>query len=140
MIPLTNEENKSYKKQKVCHICKKIFSADDNNKNYHKVKDPCHYAGKYRGAAHSICNLRYETPKKIPIVFHNDSTYDYNFIIKELAKEFEGQFECLGKNLEKYITFSVPVNKELDNGKLIKYKLKFIDSFRFNVNLIIKTC
>ena len=105
-----------------------------------KLKILVHYTGKYRGAAHSICNLRYETPKKIPIVFHNDSTYDYNFIIKELAKEFEGQFECLGKNLEKYITFSVPINKELDNDKLIKYKLKFIDSFRFNVNLIIKTC
>ena len=52
-------------------------------------------------------------------------------MIKELAKEFEGQFECLGENTEKYITFSVPINKELDNGKSIKYKIKFIESFRF---------
>ena len=111
------------------------FSTDKIGKNvfklYHKVRDHCHYAGKFRGAAHSICNLRYKTPKKIPVVFHNGSTYDYHFIIKQLAKEFDSQFECLGENTEKYITFSVPIKKELDNNKTITYKLKFIDSFRF---------
>ena len=39
--------------------------------------------------------------------------------------------ECLGENTEKYITFSVPVKKQLNNGKTITYKPKFIDSFRF---------
>ena len=52
-------------------------------------------------------------------------------IINQLAKEFKGQLECLGENTEKYITFSVPIKKELDNNKTITYKLKFIDSFRF---------
>ena len=135
MIPLTDKENKFYEKQKVCYICKKEFSTDENDKNafklYHKVRDHCHYTGKFRGAAHSICNLRYKTPKEIPVVFHNGSTYDYHFIINKLAKEFYGQLECLGENTEKYITFSVPISKELDNGKTITYKLKFIDSFRF---------
>ena len=95
------------------------------------IKYHCHYAGKYRGAAHSTCNLRYKTPKEIPVAFHNDSIYDYHFIIKELAEEFEGQFECLGENTEKYITFSVPIKKELNNGKSIIHKIMFIDSFRF---------
>ena len=131
VIPLTDEENKSYKKQKVCFICKKGFSTNNDNKKYHKVRDHCHYTGKCRRAAHSICNLRYKTPKEIPVVFYNGCTYDYHFIIKKLAKELEGQFECLGENTEKYITFSVPIKKELDNGKTITYKLKFIDSFRF---------
>ena len=76
-------------------------------------------------------NLRYKTPKKVPLVIHNGSKYDYHFIAKEVAKEFEGQFEVLVKNIEKYITFTVLTNKELDNGKLIKYKIKFIHSFRF---------
>ena len=98
-------------------------------KLYHKVRDHCHYTGTFRGASHSICNLRYKTPKEIPVVFHNGSTYDNHFIIKRLAKEFDGQFECLGENTEKYITFSVPIKKELDNSKT--YKLKFIGSFRF---------
>ena len=52
-------------------------------------------------------------------------------IIKELAKIFEGSFECLGENTEKYITFSVPVEKQLDNGKMITYKIRFKDSYRF---------
>ena len=114
MIPLTDEENKSYKKQKketVCYICKKGFSTDDDNKNYHKVRDHCHYTRKYRGAGHSIRNLRYKTSKRIPVLLHNGSTYDYHFIIKELAKESESQLECLGQNTEKYITFSVPIKK-----------------------------
>ena len=71
----------------------KGFSADDGNKKYYKVRDHCHYTGKYRGAAHDIWNLRYKTPQEIPLVFHNGSTFDYHFIIKNLAKQFEGQFE-----------------------------------------------
>ena len=134
MIPLTDKENKSYKKQTLCYICKKGLNTVENDKNafklYHKFRDHCHYTEKYRGAAHTICNWRYKTPKNIPVVFHNTSTYDYHFIINELAKEFEGQFECLGENAEKYITFSVPI-KKLDHGKTITYNPEFIDSFRF---------
>ena len=66
MIPLTKKE-KLYRKQNVCYICKKEFRTDDNNeiafRKYHKVRDHCHYTGKYRGAANNICNLRYKTPK-----------------------------------------------------------------------------
>ena len=51
--------------------------------------------------------------KEIPVLFHNGSTYDDHFIIKELAKEFEGEFECLRENTEKYVTFSVPIKKEI---------------------------
>ena len=87
------------------------------DKNKKKVRDHCHYTGKFRGAAHSECNLRYKVPKEIPVVFHNGSTYDYHFIIKQLAEDFKGQFECLGENTEKYITFSVTIKKERDNGK-----------------------
>ena len=132
MILLIDKENKFYEKQKICYICKKEFSTDDDdNKRYQNVRDHCHYTGEFRGAAHSICNLRCKTLKKIPIIFHNGSKYDYHLIIKQLPKEFNGQLECLGENTEKYITFSVPTEKELDNGKTITYKLKFIGSFRF---------
>ena len=96
-------------------------------KNY-KVRDHCHYTGKYRGAAHNMCNLRYKVPKEIPIIFHNGSTYDYHFIIKELVREFDGNFECSGENTEKYITFSVPIKKNIENKNI---EIKFIDSYRF---------
>ena len=85
-----------------------------------KVRDHCHYTGKYRGAAHSNCNLKYKTTKKIPVVFHNGSTYDYHFIIKQLTREFKGCFEFSGGNTEKYITFSVPFKKYHDNDKTAK--------------------
>ena len=78
-------------------------------------------------------------PKKSPIVFHNGSNYDYLFIIKELAEEFKKTFTCLGENTEKYITFTVPIEKEViridKNGeeitKNISYILHFIESTRF---------
>ena len=63
-------------------------------KKHYKVRNHCYYTEKYRGAAHNICNLRYKIPKEIPVVFHNGSTYDYHFIIKELVKEFDGDVEC----------------------------------------------
>ena len=134
-IILTNEEKESYENKKNCHICGKEFYTDKNNekefKLKQKVRDHDHYTGKYRGAAHSNCNLRYKIPREIPVIFHNGSTYDYNFIINKLAKEFKVNFDCLRENTEKYITFLVPIKKDLDNGKTIIYKLKFIDSYRF---------
>ena len=77
LIPLKKEEKEFRNMQKICDTCKRIFSTGDNNKKYHKVKDRCHYTGKYRGAAHDIGNLRYKIPKEIPVVFYNGSTYDY---------------------------------------------------------------
>ena len=119
MIPLTDKEKEAHKNSEVCNICEKEFCIDEYNKSEfkkkQKVRDHCHYTGKYRGAAHSICNLRYTIPKTIPVVFHNGSIYDYHFIIKQLARTFQYYLECLGENSEKYITFSVPIKKVLVN-------------------------
>ena len=103
-----------------------------------KAIDHCHYTGEYREAGYSICNLKYSLRKRIPIAFHNGSNYDYHFIIKELPKDFEKQFTCLGENNEKHITFTVTIEKEVTridkNGeevtKNIYYILQFIDSAR----------
>ena len=104
----------------------------ESSSSERKVNDHCHFTGKYRGAAHNTCNLRYKVPKNSPVIFHNGSTYDYHFITKELAREFDSNFECLGENKENYITFSVPIKKKIDNKNIdITYKIKFIDSFRF---------
>ena len=110
MMPLTIKEKIHYNEQEICYICKKEF--DKNDKKNYKVRDHCPYTGRYRGAAHNICNLRYKVPREVPVIFHNGSTYDYHFIIKELVKEFDGNFERLGENTEKYITFSVPSKKK----------------------------
>ena len=58
MLSLRKEELKSY--QHLCSICRwKILKKFAKNKNYQKVTDHCHYTGKYRGGAHSICNLKF---------------------------------------------------------------------------------
>ena len=112
MIPLTNEENEYYEMQKsLLHMLKKLIllkmmkKEQNIHKGNHKGRDHCHYTGKFGGAAHSICNLRYKISKTFLVVFHNGSTYDYHFIIKQLAKEFDGQLKCLRENTDKHITF-----------------------------------
>ena len=80
----------------------------------------------------------------IPVVFHNGSNYDDYFIIKELANAFEGTFECLGENAEKYKTFSYSIEKEVikidkDGNEIVvtaSYKIKLIDSARFMATLL----
>ena len=79
--------------------------------------------------------------KKIPVIFHYGSIYDYHFILKELAEELKKQFTCLGENSEKYITFTVSIEKEVDNNgeeitKNISYKLQFINNTRFIASLL----
>ena len=61
MISLTDEENKSYEDQEACHICEGKFCTDEDDEDHKgrkKVKDHCHYTGKFRGATHSSCKLK----------------------------------------------------------------------------------
>ena len=112
MSLLTKGEQESYENAKICYICTgKLQDKYATDKKYRKVRDHCHYASEYRGFAYSMCNLKFSVPKEIPIVFHNVSNYDYYFIVKELGEEFEGQFTCLGECTEKYVPFSVPIEK-----------------------------
>ena len=86
---LTKEQQESHENAKSVKkdICKEEFENKYlKDKQYRKVRDHCHYTGEYRGAAHSIYNLKYSVFKNI---FKNISNYDYHFIPKELAEEFK---------------------------------------------------
>ena len=79
---LTKEKQESYEKSKICYICKGMFENKHlKDKKYLKLTDHCHYTGEYRCAAHSICNLKFNVPKKIPIAFHDESNYGYLMMI-----------------------------------------------------------
>ena len=66
---LTNKPQESYKNAKICYICNEKFEnkyiKDKKYHKYHIVRDHCYYTGEYRGAAHSICNLKYSVPNEI---------------------------------------------------------------------------
>ena len=90
------------------------------------------------GAVDSIYNLKYSVPKNIWIVSHNGSNYDYHFVKKELEEELKKNTR-LGENTDKYLAFTVPIEKEVtridkngeQNAKNISYMLQFIDNPRF---------
>ena len=103
-----------------------------------KVRDHCHYTGKYRGPAHNICNLRYKISHYIPIVFHNRSRYDAHLSIRELGKKFDtGKIDVVAENKEKYVSFDVDdvaVDSYTDDSGEDKEKtiqLRIIDSIGF---------
>ena len=80
---LTKTQLKECKSVTKCHICFKPFRKVNRSvkadPRYVKVRDHCQYSGKYRGAAHSLCNLQYKIPKYIPVAFHNLAGYDAHF-------------------------------------------------------------
>ena len=135
MIELTDVLKREHKASEKCQICLKEFN-DPQNK---KVRDPCHYTGLYRGAAHNNCNLKYRIPDHRPSVFHNLSGYDAHFFIKELGKKFsKDDIGVIAENKEKYISFNVKINIKLagvsnkDGTKVCKnIQLRFIESCTF---------
>ena len=105
MLVLTKKELESHEHAKVCFICRiRFFKKLFRDKNYGKVRDHYHYTGQYREAVHSICCLIFNVSNEIPVVFHRGSNYDYHFIIKELANEFEGQFECIQRKVQNFFS------------------------------------
>ena len=77
---LSDEERAKYNNASNCHICNLEF--DEKNE---KVRDHCHITGKFRGAAHNICNLKYKYPTYIPVIFHNLRGYDSHLILELLT-------------------------------------------------------
>ena len=122
----TSKDKQQFENATHCHICGSPCDSSD------KVRDHCHLSGRFRGAAHNECNLKFKVPKFIPVLFHNLSGYDSHLFIKNLG----GDISCIPNNEEKYISFTKTIvidrfkNKQ---GKIIDVKrdLRFIDSFKF---------
>ena len=100
MLPLTKKEQSEFENAKICWICQKGFEEKDK-----KVRDHCHFTGKFHGAAHNKCNLQFKKPTFTPVIFHNLSGYDAHLFVKNLG-ETEGNIKCIPNNEEKYISFS----------------------------------
>ena len=112
-----------------CFICEEKFE-----KAKDKVRDHCHFTGKFRGAAHKECNLLYRVPTFIPVFLHNLKNYDAHFIVKALGC-VPGNTKCLANNEEKYISFSkkFQVGEKIVNDKIVPewFEVRFLDSAGF---------
>ena len=126
----TEEDMEQFNKASDCWICGEALEND-------RVRDHCHYTGRYRGAAHNSCNLKYKKPKNIPVFFHNLSGYDSHLFIKKLASSDKKEnIDCIPNNKEKYISFSktIKVGEYPDkngNTKDKMFKIVFKDSLKF---------
>ena len=128
-LRLNKEEQKSFDKAEICHICSTELKED-------KVRDHCHFTGNYRGAAHNKCNLMCKKPRILPVIFHNLQGYDAHLFIKQLAC-LPGELNCIPSTEEKYISFSKKIKvgeyKDKYTGITlpINFEIRFIDSFKF---------
>ena len=126
---ITKEEEEQFKQASNCWICGKLLNLED------RVRDHCHFTGRFRGAAHNRCNLKYSKPNNISVFFHNLTGYDSHLFIKKLGVT-EGNIDCIPNNEENYISFSKTIiTGEYTNKKgetRNKYfKIIFKDSLKF---------
>ena len=128
-LRLTEEEQKSFKEARICHICLGNLDGD-------RVRDHCHFTGQYRGAAHNSCNLQCKKPLILPVIFHNLQGYDAHLFIKQLSG-LKGELNCIPSTEEKYISFSKKIKvdeyRSRKTGEMVtlNFELRFIDSFKF---------
>ena len=128
-MKITPEEQEQFNQASNCWICGKLLNIKD------KVRDHCHYTGRYRGAAHNICNLKYSKPNNISVFFHNLSGYDSHLFIKKLNTTM-GAIDCIPNNEENYISFSKTIisgeyTNKRGETKNKYFKIVFKDSMKF---------
>ena len=127
-LVMNSKTQKEFNESVNCHICGFELGND-------RVRDHCHFTGKYRGAAHNKCNLMCKKPRLLPVIFHNLQGYDAHLFIKQLAK-IDGKLECIPSTEEKYISFSKTIKvgdyKHINGDVLpINFEIRFLDSFKF---------
>ena len=126
----TPENEKEFINALNCWICGEYLGND-------RVRDHCHFTGKFRGAACNSCNLKLRRQNNISVFFHNLAGYDSHLFIKKLGTPEEKEnIDCIPNNEEKYISFSKTIitgqykNKQGET-KDKTFKIIFKDSMKF---------
>ena len=126
----TEKDKKQFNKASYCWICGEELGND-------RVRDHCHYTGRYRGPAHNSCNLKYRKPESVSVFFHNLTGYDSHLFIKKLGSpDKKENIDCIPNNEEKYISFSktIIVGQNTNKKGEVKdktFKIVFKDSLKF---------
>ena len=108
---MTIQDEEISNNSRICWICNEVLNTD-------KVRDHCHITGKFRGAAHNQCNLKFKIRKKLPIIFHKLEGYDGHIIFIEL-NNFDVTIDVIPKTTEKYVRI------------IVERTITFIDSNEF---------
>ena len=112
---MTEENEEDYRNNNICRFCEKNIDCD-------KLRDHCHFTGKYRGPAHSKCNINVTQDHSnfIPFMFHNFSNYDCHIFLKKLVvkKNIKVKLDIIPKTNEEYISVTYGC-------------VRFTDSYRF---------
>ena len=121
-------EKEAFAKTNICWFCRKKIE-------YKKVADHCHLTGRFRGAAHEVCNLKAKVPEFTPVFMHNLDGYDSHLFIKNMGNEF-GEITAIPNNEEKYVSFSLKIiwgEFEDNEGKKhnLYHEIRFLDSLKF---------
>ena len=126
----TPENEKEFINALNCWLCGEYMGND-------RVRDHCHFTGKFRGAACNSCNLKHKRQNNISVFFHNLEGYDSHLFIKKLGTPEEKEnIDCIPSNEEKYISFSKTIitgqykNKQGET-KDKTFKIIFKDSMKF---------
>ena len=134
MKSLTKQQQESYENAKMCYIYKEKFDNEDLSdiiieRNIIMLETIVSIQGNIE-VLYIAQNSRYSVPENIPIDFHNGSDDDYNFITEELVEELRKLRTCQAENIEKYVTFTVPIEKEVTrlhkNGEEIAENISYI--------------
>ena len=137
---MTEEDQDMFGNATRCWICQKDFVDND------KVRDHCHFTGKFRGAAHGQCNLALKKDKTVPVGFHNGTKYDFHLLVRELGR-VNGHIRTIARNSEQYISVEKAVRisettvvdkngaPKLDAGKPVTKKdtwyIRLVDTLGF---------
>ena len=98
------------------------------------MRDHCHFTGNYRGALHNLCNLKLKRGWRIPVFFHNLSSFDSHLFVKELSDQGETDVNVIPKNEQKYISFAkdkyIKLHKQDGSEFTRVLSLVFVDSLK----------
>ena len=107
-----------------------------------KVRDHCHFCTKYRGAAHSKCNLKNQTDRDVIVAMHNSRRYDTHLVMQKMgivANNRGFKLDVIAKSSEDYISFSLVMKHEhptmkktgTDTPFVCVWRIRFLDTFQF---------
>ena len=120
---MEKDDWREYFKKSNCAICKTKLTGET-------VKDYDHLTAKFRGAAHSQCNLQYELPKFVPVIFHNLSGYNSHLFIKQLGKS-QGSINFMPNDEDKFISSSKTISAGDEDSYKNRIEKRYLNSFKF---------